>query len=86
MADPTEQVVEARIGAQAPDLGLESPRHSRRWTALPDFDETGHHLSSIEPWRSVRTAIDRLPESYRTVLSLRDLDEIAPTRPPGSWA
>ena len=33
MADLTEQVVEEGIGAQAPDLGLESSRHSRRWTA-----------------------------------------------------
>jgi len=58
---------------------------------LPDFDETGHHLSSIEPWRpqplaelereevrsSVRAAIDRLPDSYRTVLLLRDLEEMS---------
>jgi RNA polymerase sigma-70 factor (ECF subfamily) len=58
---------------------------------LPDFDETGHHLSSIEPWRpeplaelqreevrgSVRAAIDQLPDSYRTVLLLRDIEEMS---------
>jgi RNA polymerase sigma-70 factor, ECF subfamily len=57
---------------------------------LPTFDDTGHHLSSIEPWRpeplveleraevrdSVRAAIDRLPEAYRTVLLLRDIEEM----------
>lgn len=58
---------------------------------LPDFDETGHHLTSIEPWRpepllalereevrsGVRAAIDRLPDSYRTVLLLRDIEDMS---------
>jgi RNA polymerase sigma-70 factor (ECF subfamily) len=58
---------------------------------LPEFDDTGHHLSSIEPWRPepllalereetrnrVRAAIDGLPDSYRTVLLLRDIEEMS---------
>lgn len=58
---------------------------------LPQFDETGHHLCSVEPWRpealaelereevrsSVRAAIDRLPDSYRMVLLLRDIEEMS---------
>jgi RNA polymerase sigma-70 factor (ECF subfamily) len=58
---------------------------------LPTFDDTGHHLNSIEPWRpeplvaleraevkeAVRAAIDRLPEAYRTVLLLRDIEEMS---------
>ena len=64
---------------------------------LPDFDETGHHLCSIEPWRpeplaelepeevrsSVRAAIDQLPDSYRTVLLLRDIEEMSTEDRPG---
>jgi RNA polymerase sigma-70 factor (ECF subfamily) len=58
---------------------------------LPAFDETGHHLISVEPWRAdalavlerdevrsaVRAAIDRLPDSHRTVLVLRDIEELS---------
>jgi RNA polymerase sigma-70 factor (ECF subfamily) len=58
---------------------------------LPVFDETGHHRSLIEPHpisvetalsqkdtrRAVRTCIDRLPASYRTVLMLRDIEELS---------
>lgn len=58
---------------------------------LPDFDDTGHHRNSIEPWRpeplaalereevrsGVRAAIDRLPDSYRAVLLLRDIEEMS---------
>jgi RNA polymerase sigma-70 factor (ECF subfamily) len=57
---------------------------------MPTFDETGHHASIVEPWqpdpetalgrremrRLVRECIDRLPETYRTVLVLRDLEEL----------
>ncbi len=55
---------------------------------LPGFADDGHHAEPIEPWsRSescpaearevrdvVRACIDRLPESYRTVLMLRDIE------------
>lgn len=56
---------------------------------LPSFDETGHWASDVEPIatpsdayerRQIRTAvrkcIDQLPEAYRTVLLLRDIEEL----------
>lgn len=56
---------------------------------LPAFDESGHHVAPVEPWASdagnrlgsketralVRAGIDRLPEPYRNVLLLRDIEE-----------
>jgi len=58
---------------------------------LPDFDETGHRVGNVGPWvesaesalaRSetrtrVRASIEKLPESYRAVLNLRDIDELS---------
>ena len=57
---------------------------------LPAFQEDGHTVRRYATWsadpeqlagraevrRSVRAAIDRLPQSYRTVLVLRDLEEL----------
>ena len=56
---------------------------------LPRFLEDGHHAEPTSDWGSanalleqretrerVRAAIDRLPESYRTVLMLRDIEEL----------
>jgi RNA polymerase sigma-70 factor, ECF subfamily len=56
---------------------------------LPRFLEDGHHAEATSDWGSanalleqretrerVRAAIDRLPESYRTVLMLRDIEEL----------
>ena len=57
---------------------------------LPAFDETGHHLRPVAPWtdhpedrlsqaelrRQVRACIDRLPDSYRTIILLRDIEEL----------
>ena len=58
---------------------------------LPAFDEVGHHASPVVPWTEsaehallraetrerVRGAIDELPETYRTVLLLRDIEELS---------
>jgi RNA polymerase sigma-70 factor (ECF subfamily) len=55
---------------------------------LPAFDETGHYTRRVRPWKDqalarltreelraqVRTCIDRLPDCYRTVLLLRDIE------------
>ena len=54
---------------------------------LPAFKEDGHHVSEFTTWSSaedsvalgetraaVRAAINRLPEGYRTVLMLRDIE------------
>jgi RNA polymerase sigma-70 factor (ECF subfamily) len=56
---------------------------------LPTFDQTGHHTRPVRSWRHaddqllrdetrarVRACIDRLPEAYRTVLLLRDIEEL----------
>jgi RNA polymerase sigma-70 factor (ECF subfamily) len=56
---------------------------------LPTFDEAGHHTQPVRSWEEqalsrltreetriqVRACIDRLPEPYRTVLLLRDIEE-----------
>jgi RNA polymerase sigma-70 factor, ECF subfamily len=56
---------------------------------LPRFDGTGHHTAPIKPWTDqahhrlasaetraqVRACIDCLPEDYRTILLLRDIEE-----------
>jgi RNA polymerase sigma-70 factor (ECF subfamily) len=57
---------------------------------LPTFDETGHHHAPIKQWADqahqrlasaetraqVRACIDRLPEAYRAILLLRDIEEL----------
>jgi RNA polymerase sigma-70 factor (ECF subfamily) len=57
---------------------------------LPRFDETGHFADAPSAWEAsfdrtfergetrvlVRLAIDELPPSYRTVLVLRDIEEL----------
>jgi RNA polymerase sigma-70 factor (ECF subfamily) len=57
---------------------------------LPRFDESGHHAQSVRRWserpdqqmtlaetrRQVRDCIDRLPDDYRIVLLLRDIEEL----------
>ena len=57
---------------------------------LPAFDSSGHHAAAVTDWSqdvhkalereetrlAVRRAIDQLPESYRTALLLRDIEEM----------
>src|SRR5262249_29063039 len=57
---------------------------------LPTFDETGHHGRPVRPWgdhvlagltraetcAQVRACIEELPEPYREVLLLRDIEEL----------
>lgn len=56
---------------------------------MPRFLEDGHHAENAQPWLAadellgrreirslVRGCIDQLPESYRTVLLLRDVEEL----------
>jgi RNA polymerase sigma-70 factor (ECF subfamily) len=60
---------------------------------LPEYLPDGHHVVEYDEWRlpapqrilrdevrsQVHAAIDRLPDSYRTVLLLRDIDELDTT-------
>lgn len=61
-------------------------------TYLPRFLEDGHQVEASVPWTEssaetalertetaglVRAAIDRLPESYRVVLMMRDIEELS---------
>jgi RNA polymerase sigma-70 factor (ECF subfamily) len=57
---------------------------------LPQYQPDGHHVEEFDEWRlppadrlmreevrgQVRAAIDRLPETYRMVLMLRDIEEL----------
>jgi RNA polymerase sigma-70 factor (ECF subfamily) len=57
---------------------------------LPRFDDTGHHIEPIAPWSEngyervanaetmaqVRDCINQLPDDYRTVLIMRDIEEL----------
>jgi RNA polymerase sigma-70 factor, ECF subfamily len=57
---------------------------------LPQYQPDGHHVEEFDEWRlpqsdrllrdemraQVRAAINRLPDTYRTVLMLRDIEEL----------
>jgi RNA polymerase sigma-70 factor (ECF subfamily) len=73
-------LMKIRSRSRRPEAALEG---------LPEFDATGHHTRPVPAWAAdaadraatgetrqlVRDAIDRLPESYRQVLLLRDIEE-----------
>ena len=60
-------------------------------TLLPEFQPDGHHVEQFSDWgrsadelleqqetrATVRTCINSLPEDYRTVLLLRDIEELS---------
>src|SRR5262245_19799525 len=58
---------------------------------LPAFQEDGHHVEQFSEWcapadqlierketrATVRSCIEQLPDNYRIVLTLRDIDELS---------
>lgn len=76
-------LMKLRSGRRRPETSIEE--------LLPRFDETGHRvfdgaeppetaedaIERDETKRRVRAAIARLPEQYRTVLMLRDIEEVS---------
>lgn len=59
-------------------------------TLLPEFDESGNHVQPVAPWpcqvsehieqaetqAMVRKCVDQLPDDHRTILILRDIEEL----------
>ena len=76
-------LMKLRSGRRRPETSIEE--------LLPTFDETGHRVLHEETWpESVEAAIERrqtrervreaiglLPEKYRTVILLRDIEELS---------
>ncbi len=72
-----------RSSSRHPELSIEE--------LLPRFDDQGRHASPVASWRAtpadvvlqretraqVRAAVERLPLPYRTVLVLRDIEELS---------
>ncbi|MBI5764805.1 MAG: sigma-70 family RNA polymerase sigma factor [Planctomycetes bacterium] len=74
-------LMKLRAGKSRPVVSIES--------LLPSFDETGHHANRISDWNvpshrleadelraTVRRCIDELPDPFRVVLLLRDIEEL----------
>jgi len=71
-----------KLRARRPDVSIDA--------LLPAFDADGHHAGPVGTWDEdgfahaaasetraiVRSCIDRLPEPYRAVLILRDIEEV----------
>lgn len=76
-------LMKLRSGRRRPEASIED--------LLPTFDETGHRVLGDEAWpesveaalekrqtrEGVRAAIARLPEKYRAVILLRDIEELS---------
>ncbi|MEW6321621.1 MAG: sigma-70 family RNA polymerase sigma factor [Acidobacteriota bacterium] len=81
-----------RITVNAALMKMRSRRRRRETPIedlLPVYLEDGHHVTRFQAWTdaeraldhaetraAVRAAIDELPESYRTVLLMRDIEEL----------
>src|SRR5262249_25052163 len=81
-----------RIVVNACLMKLRSRRHAAASldSLLPQFDESGNHATPIAPWPgcatdrieraethvAVRKYMDQLPDDYRTILILRDIEEL----------
>lgn len=75
-------LMKLRSGARRPEGSIED--------LLPRFDAEGHFIDAVRGWdvpaddllerretrRTVRRCIDALPETYRTVLVLRDIEDL----------
>jgi RNA polymerase sigma-70 factor (ECF subfamily) len=74
-------LMKLRARSRRPEVSIE--------TLLPRFLEDGHHAEPVGPWMSVDAmlmrqetraqllrALDSLPDSYRTVVVLRDIEEL----------
>ena len=78
-----EALQKLRTHARRPETSLDG--------LLPAFDDTGHRIQVTDPWQesadrllerkevmnSVRRCVERLPDAYRTVLVLRDVEELS---------
>jgi RNA polymerase sigma-70 factor (ECF subfamily) len=76
-------LMKIRSESRRPAVSLES--------LLPAFDNTGHHAAPVGRWRNapderaltdetralVRRSIDMLPDDYRSVILLRDIEELS---------
>ena len=76
-------LMKLRSRARRPEVSIE--------TLLPAFDKSGHHARGVRSWRKqpidellthetralVRRCIDMLPEDFRTILLLRDIEELS---------
>ena len=74
-------LMKLRSRARRPEASIEG--------LLPAFDVAGHHASAVRHWRPddelltnenrrlVRQCIDKLPDGYRNVLLLRDIEELS---------
>lgn len=76
-------LMKLRAKARAPEVSIE--------TLLPTFNSWGHHVRGVPLWRKlpidellteetralVRRCIDMLPEDFRTILLLRDIEELS---------